>query len=72
MHLALGDRSPLNAASFINLPFRGVTDKESDWVHWQQCKSENSQVLINVFHGDIIDWNPYGFPEGKYSHSELR
>lgn len=53
MHLALGDRSPLNAASFINLPFRSVTNKESDWIHWQQCKSENSQVLINIFHGDI-------------------
>ena len=72
MHLASGDRSPLNAASFINLPFRSVTNKESDWVHWQQCKRELTQVLINIFHGDIIDWSPYGFPEGKYSHSELR
>lgn len=67
MHLALGDRSLLNAAGFIHLPFRGVTNKKSDRVRWRRCKSENSQVLI-----DITPWSPSGFPGGKHSHSELR
>lgn len=32
----------INATSSISLPFckMGVTNKEFDWVHWQQYKSE--------------------------------
>lgn len=38
----------INVTSSINLPSceRWITNKESDWVHWQQCKGKNPRVLI--------------------------
>lgn len=64
----------INVTSSINLSFCGmwITNQESPWVHWQQGKSEKSQVLISISQGDVIDWSPFGSLKGKYSHSELR
>lgn len=46
-----------NSTSSINLTFyeMWVSNKASDWIHWQQCKSETYQVLINIFQGKVID-----------------
>lgn len=64
----------INATSSINLPFCEIraVNKDSDWVHWQQCKSEKPGVLINISQWDVIDWSLLGSPQGKYSHAELR
>lgn len=43
----------------------------NDWVHWQQCKGVKPRVLIDISHGEVIDWSPYSFPERNYSHSAL-
>lgn len=74
LHASVFRGQEINATSSINLPIyeMWVTNKESDWVHWQQCKSEKSQVLLNISHGDAIYWSPCNFPQGKYSHSELK
>lgn len=61
----------ISAISSINLSFCEIrfTNKESDWVHWQQSKNEKPWVLIGISQEYIIDWSPYGAARGKYSQS---
>ena len=63
---AFGFQGHINATSFIHLPLSEmcVTNKESDWIHWQQCA-----VLVTISHGEVTDWTP---PASLSSHSELR
>lgn len=64
----------INATRSLSLPFceMRVTNKASNWVHWQQGQNEKPRVLINISPGDVTLWSPFGSAQGKYSHSELR
>ena len=63
----------INDISSRNLLFceMQVSNKESDWMHRQQCQSKRPQVLINISQGDGIDWSHFGSPQGRYFHSGL-
>lgn len=50
-----------------------VANKELEWVHWQQCKSEKPWALINISQGDIVDWSLLSLLKSKmqiYNMSE--
>ena len=65
LHASVFRGQEINASNSLNLPFceMWVINKESDRVHWQQCKSEKPQVLINISRGEIVDWSPFSFPQ---------
>lgn len=63
----------INTANSLNLPFceMWVTNKELTGYTGNNVNARTLGCVL-ISQGKVIDWSPYGFPQEKYSHSELR